>query len=97
MAAQCAEPDSIVDSTAQRVDASVHLVGRIGLLVGLARHGIDSPECRSIPAAQKNAPERVLVEVESHCDWEHRSSLVDDLAFGAWAPCAADYALNWRG
>jgi hypothetical protein len=51
---------------------------------GFARHGIDSPECRSIPAAQKNAPERVLVEVEaSHCDWEHRSSLVDHLAFGA--------------
>ena len=84
MAAPCAEPDSIVDSTAQRVDASVLLVGRIGLLVGLARHGIDSTECRSIPAAQKNAPERVLVEVEtSHCDWEHRSSLIDDLAFGA--------------
>jgi hypothetical protein len=34
--------------------------------------------------AKKNAPERVLVEVEtSHCDWEHRSSFVDDLAFGA--------------
>jgi hypothetical protein len=31
----------------------------------------------------KKAPERVLVEVEtSHCDWERRSSLVDDLAFG---------------
>jgi hypothetical protein len=26
----------------------------------------------------------VLVEVETrHCDWEHRSSLVDDLPFGA--------------
>jgi hypothetical protein len=84
MAAQCAEPESIVDSTAQRVDASFLIMGRIGLLVGFARHGIDSPECRSIPAAQKNAPERVLVEVEtSHSDWEHRSSLVDDQAFGA--------------
>ena len=84
MAAQCAEPELIVDSTAQRVDASVLFMGRIGLLVGFARHGINSPECRSIPAAQKKAPERVLVEVEtSHCDWEHRSSLIDDLAFGA--------------
>lgn len=70
MAAQCAEPESVVDSTAQRVDASVLIMGRIGLLVGFARHGIDSPECRSIPTAQKNAPER-LVEVEtSHCNWE---------------------------
>jgi hypothetical protein len=85
IAAQCAEPESIVDSTVQRVDASVLLVDRIGLLVGLARHGIDSTECRSIPGAQKrNVPERVLVEVEtSHCDWEHRSSFVDDLGFGA--------------
>jgi hypothetical protein len=67
MAAQCAELDSIVDSTAQRVDASV--LGRIGFLVGFARHGIDSTECRSIPASQENAPERVLVGVEtSHCD-----------------------------
>jgi len=54
MAAQCAEPDSIVDSTLQRVDASVLVVRRIGLLVGLARHGRDSTECRSIPTAQKN-------------------------------------------
>jgi hypothetical protein len=84
MAAQCAEPDSIVDSTAQRVDASVLVVRRIGLLVGLARHGRDSTECRSIPTAQKNAPELVLIEVEtSHCDWEHRRSLIDDLAFRA--------------
>jgi hypothetical protein len=86
METQSAEPGSIIDSTAQRVDAFVLITGRIGLLVGLARHGRDSPECRSIPAEQKNAPERVLVEVEtSHCDWEHRSSLVDDLAFGASA------------
>ena len=84
MAAQCAEPDSIVDSTAQRVDASVLVVRRIGLLVGLARHGRDSTECRSIPTAQKNAPALVLIEVEtSHCDWEHRRSLIDDLAFRA--------------
>jgi hypothetical protein len=82
MAAQCAEPESIVDSTVQRVDASVLLVGRIGLLVGLARHGIDSTECRSIPAAQKKCWSAfVFVEVEtSHRDWEHRSSLIDDLA-----------------
>jgi hypothetical protein len=53
MEAQCAEPESIVDSTVQRVDASVLLVDRIGLLVGLARHGIDSTECWSIPGAQK--------------------------------------------
>jgi hypothetical protein len=32
----------------------------------------------------KKCAERGHVEVETrHCDWEHRSSLVDDLAFGA--------------
>jgi hypothetical protein len=51
MAAQCADPDSIVDSTAQ--DAFVLLLSRFGLLVGLARRERDSIECRSIPAAQK--------------------------------------------
>ena len=63
MAAQCVEPDSIVDSTAQRVDASVLVVRRIGLLVGLARHGRDSTECRSIPTAQKNARSSFLLRL----------------------------------
>jgi hypothetical protein len=46
--------------------------------------------------AKKNAPERALVEVQtSGCDWEHRSSLVDDLGVRVRAPYAADYALNW--
>jgi hypothetical protein len=60
------------------------VVRRIGVLVGFARHGRDSTERPSIPTAQKNAPELVLLEVEtSHCDWEHRSSLIGDLAFRA--------------
>jgi hypothetical protein len=52
-----AESDWIGDSTAQRVDAFVLIMGRIGLLVGLARHRIDSTACSSIPVAQKNGPE----------------------------------------
>jgi hypothetical protein len=52
------------------------VVRRVGLLVGLARHGRDSTECRSIPTAQKNAPELVLIEVEtSHCDWSTEARL----------------------
>jgi hypothetical protein len=84
MEVQSAEPESIVDSTAQRVDAFVLILGRIVLGVGFrpTRNRLTRMPVYSRRA--KNAPERVLVEVEtSHCDWEHRSSLVDDLAFGA--------------